>query len=227
MTEDDATEAPGAPKAGVGELLYRFSRPIANAFQEAQPDMRLQGEHDFFLQAEYLEKDGSEHLEELLLIFLDEFSQLQPRSYDELYLWSIVYLSRAKPEYIDRFWPEVLTLDLRFRAAPWQRPADTLPIEQPYRMTELMLYFFVDRTQPKEEIFAGGELPDYVVEQPEMEPPRRYPSLATCLRRIFKTLSAEQKALLSETLRELSWEKGRPAFGDAHGVLFMMNRSQG
>jgi hypothetical protein len=222
-------------------LLNRFfelSRPIADACREPGPNMRLGDAGRFFYLVEALERVGYDRVPEMLLVFLDEFGQLEQRSYDELYLWSIVELSRRNPEHIDAFWPMAVTLDLRFRSASWQRPAGSSPVDEPYRLIELVMYYYVPytvRSEPTgemrpvpfpipEDLFIEryrerhGEEPEpdqMVLARPVMR--RRYPSLLTCLHRVRRKLQADEDALLMDTLRELV--RRRPAFGDAHGHL--------
>lgn len=195
--------------------FFELSRPIADAFHEPGLDMQVGNPDRFFATVQALDRLGYGGLEQSLLVLLDEFAQLEQRSYDELYLWSIIELSRRNGDQVETLWPMVLTLDLRFRAEPWQRPAEFSLLDRPYRMTELVMYFYVLATHEPE--------PDdlYLVEdEAQAVPPRRrYPPLATCLRRIRRQLSEEQTALMKNTLRELARTERHPAFGDAHGLL--------
>lgn len=204
-------------------LLNRFfelSRPIADACHEPGLNMRLGDACRFFYLIETLERCGCRQIEDTLLVFLDEFSQLEQRSYDELFLWSIVELSRRNPEHVERFWPMVLTLDLRFRAEPWQRPEDASLVDEPYRLFELLVYFFVVYTRTK--AFTGESrmetnihgFPVHVTDYR-----RRYPPLATYLRRFVKRLDGDQRTLLMDTIRPMSRQQRRPEIGDAFGVL--------
>jgi hypothetical protein len=181
--------------------FFELSRPIADACSEPGLDMRLGDAGRFFYLVETLQGMGHEGLDGMLRVFLDEFSQLEQRSYDELYLWCIVELSRRSAENVAMFWPMALTLDLRFRAKPWQRPADAALVDQPYRLTELVMYYYVL----------------YTISQPTQR--RRYPSLARCLRRVLPCLSDGEKRLLKETLEDLARQEKKPAFGDANGLL--------
>ncbi|MBL8797475.1 MAG: hypothetical protein JNM56_26480 [Planctomycetia bacterium] len=204
-------------------LLNRFfelSRPIANACHEPGLNMRLSDSARFFYLVESLEHCGCRQVEDTLLVLLDEFSQLEQRSYDELYLWSIVELSRRRPEYVERFWPLVLTLDLRFRAEPWQRPENESLVDEPYRLFELLVYYFVIYTR------VMGQVGEARLERNRRGFPervtdygRRYPPLATYLRRFARQLDEDQMALLLDTLRPMSRQLRRPEIGDAFGVL--------
>src|SRR5262249_38213940 len=80
---------------------------------------------------------------ETLLIILDEFLNLDERSYDELYLWCLVQVSRTEPQHIATLWPQVASLDLRYRNSAWQRAAGVRVYEQPYRLTDLLFYYYV------------------------------------------------------------------------------------
>jgi hypothetical protein len=211
----------GQPEAApTDDLLNRFfalARPIANAFHEPGLHMKLGDIQAFLDLIDALQGADYPRIDETLLVFLDEFGQLEQRSYDELYLWCIVYLSRANPEHVETFWPLVLTLDRRFRAEPWSRPNHGALTELPYRMIELVMFYYVEITlqpEPRTEEEAAQRLEDGVTASWP-----RYPSLATCLRRIFRQLDEERVELLLDTLRELARQERRPAFGDAHGLL--------
>lgn len=198
-------------------LLNRFfelSRPIANACHEPGLNMRLGDSARFFYLVETLERCGCRQVEDTLLVFLDEFSQLEQRSYDELYLWSIVELSRRNPKWVECFWPLVLTLDLRFRADCWQRPENESLVDEPYRLFELLVYYFVIYTRSLENVGAGNGNVGY-----HRDCRRRYPPLATYLRRFANELDDIQTALLLDTLRPMSRQLRRPEIGDAFGVL--------
>jgi hypothetical protein len=209
------------PRDEVTPLLNHFfalSRPIADACREPGLDMQLSDPAHFLSIVDALEVLGYDGIEQTLLMFLDEFSQLEQRSYDELYLWSIVELSRRNLDYVDSFWPQALTLDLRFRAASWQRRTAAV-FEQPYRLTELVMFYYVVFThdpEPDPDLPMEGEGDA----EGNGTPPRRgYPPLATCLGRIVSQLSEEQGGLLRESLRELARQERHPAFGDALGLL--------
>jgi hypothetical protein len=238
-------------KVVVQALVNRFfelARPIADAHREPGLNMRISDAGRFFYLIEALERLGYQGVEGMLLVFLDEFSQLEQRSYDELHLWSIVELSRRNPDHIDTFWPMALTLDMRFRAEPWSRPPDKILIDHPYRMIELVMYYYFLCTMEREptsesrivarpievDLYVrsyrerhGMDPPDpfAVIQRPVMR--RRYPSLARCLRRIFWTISESERNLLMETLREMFRHTGRAAFSDAHGTLFRVLKDSG
>src|SRR5262249_31435632 len=177
-------------------------------------NMRMGDSGRFFYLVETLQRMGHEGLEGMLRVFLDEFSQLEQRSYDELYLWCIVELSRRSAENVAMFWPMALTLDLRFRAKPWQRPADVELFDQPYRLTELVMYYY--------ELYTIGRVLSGEIREGQPTYRRRYPSLARCLRRVLPHLSGAEHLLLKQTLGDLAHayqDKRRPAFGDAYGLL--------
>jgi hypothetical protein len=219
-------------QAVLSVLLNRFfelGRPIADACREPGLGMRLGDAGRFCYLIAALEQLGYQRVEENLLVFLDEFAQLELASYDELYLWSIVELSRRHPEHVETFWPMVLTLDLRFRASPWKRPAEISLAdlaEHPYRLTELVMYFYVlgttGRRRTDELAPRSLRLPDEMFlerfrqargRDPEPDDwqgvnfrhvmKRRYPSLLTCLRRLLPLLNEEQIALVKDVLWEL------------------------
>jgi hypothetical protein len=181
----------------------QYSRPIADAFQEPRPDMRLLSSGFFFETISVFELHGPEHLEPSLLMLLDEFSRLDQHSYNELYLWCIIQLSRMDPLHAAAFWPLVFDLDLRYRAASWRRSIGVSLVDQPYRLTELVFYFYVINTLQR--TAHNGERP--------------YPSLARCLLGLDAHLTAEQRGLVLDTLNQLAQEERRPEFGDAAGLL--------
>jgi hypothetical protein len=190
----------------IEELIGHFcqySRPIADAFQEPRAEMRLLSSGLFFEAVNVFELHGSEHLEPALLMLLDEFNQLDQHSYNELYLWCIVQLSRMGPIHTAAFWPLVFDLDLRYRAASWRRSLGVSLVDQPYRLTELVFYFYVINTLQRSA--GNGERP--------------YPSLARCLLSMDPHLTGEQKGLVLDTLNQLAQEERRPEFGDAAGLL--------
>ena len=221
MSTDVLDDAP--ERNELTDLLNRFftfARPIANACHEPGLNMCLSDPAPFRAHIEALERLGYTGIEATLLVFLDEFSQLEQRSYDELYLWSIVELSRRNVEYVETFWPLAVTLDLRFRAEPWQRPADVALVEQPYRLTELVVYHYVLATaEPDPD-------PDvYFAEEVYVRPKPKHPFLATCLRRILNKLSAEEQELLFQTVGELAHgPEHRSVFSDAYGSLVRVRR---
>jgi hypothetical protein len=200
------------------DRLFTLSRPIADGFHEPGLDMQLGDPERFFEIIRGLDRLNYPGIEQTLLMLLDEFAQLEQRSYDELYLWSIVELSRRQGDHVEMLWPMALTLDLRFRAEPWARPNELTLLHRPYRLTELVMYFYVMATHQPEPDGEEIELIEEIAGEPP-PPPRRYPPLATCLRRIRGHLNDEQQALMLNTLRELAQTQRHPAFGDAHGLL--------
>lgn len=195
----------------LGRLLS-LSRPIADARLHPRPDMRLDDAGSFFCLVETLNRINPDRLRETLLMYLDEFAQLEHRAYDQLYLWTIVYLSRSDRQNVGTFWPLAIALDQRYRSAVWQRPAGTTPTDQPYRFLELLFYYYVLYTLHR--CRPPGE------EQAK----RVYPSLTACLRWIFGKLADEERTFLLDTLRqmdveEVMWPRRRRAYGDALGFL--------
>lgn len=185
------------------DRLLQFARPIADACAAPTGHMRLQDAGKFFLVVDAFTLFHRQRLEETLLVVLDEFAHLDPRAYDELYLWSIVWLSRLDWRHVETFWPLVFALDLRYRGAEWKRPRGVALVDQPYRFTELLFYFYVLNTLQRR---ARSGM-------------RVFPSLAACLRFLASALSGEQKALVVRTLRDLAQSEERPAYGDAVGLL--------
>jgi hypothetical protein len=212
--------------AVVQALLPRFTalaRPIGDASRDAGLELRLQDAGPFFYLVESLQRLGCAELQDTLLILLDEFAQLEPRSYDELYLWSIVHLSRTDPRHVETFWPMVFALDQRHRAAAWKRPAGVPIVEQPYRLTELLFYYYVLYTLHRRQ---ESGLSDAAREFLERYSSYRRPdgilsiqSLAACVARIEERLSPSQHELVTRTLRELYESERRPEFSDACGLL--------
>ncbi len=196
-------------------LLDRFlqlRRPIANASAGGGPAMRLHDAGSFFYLVEALQRLGCPELEDTLCVLLDEFTQLDTHAYDELYLWSIVQLSRTGAQHAQTYWPLVLALDLQHRAAPWQRPAGVHPVEQPYRLTELLFYYYAIYTLRK------PSTADYVDSRQRTWIPA--PSLWEQLEPLTPTLREDQLRLAREALRDLKRaERGRAVFGDAAGLL--------
>jgi len=184
-------------------FFCQYSRPIADAFQEPRQDMRLEPSGFFFETVHVFRLQGPEHLEPTLLMLLDEFSRLDQHSYNQLYLWCIVQLSRIDRLHTAAFWPLVLDLDLRYRSASWRRPLGVSLADQPYRLTELVFYFYAINTLQRR---AG-------------DGQRLYPSLGRCLQRLEGHLTAEQRELTRDTLSQLAQETRRPEFGDALGLL--------
>jgi hypothetical protein len=171
----------------VGTLLRRFTalaRPIGDASRGTGPELRLQDAGPYFYLVESLQRLGCAEVEQTLLILLDEFAQLEPQSYDELYLWSIVHLSRSDQRHIETFWPMVFALDVRHRAAEWKRPAGVPITEQPYHLTELVFYhYFLYTIDPR---WSGAAV-----------------SLARCLLRIEPQLSRAEYDLVMQTMHDL------------------------
>ncbi len=168
------------------QRFFELSRPIGDASRGGEA-LRLHDAAAFFSLFESLRHLGCAELNETLLIVLDDFAQLEPRSYDELYLWCIVELSRSDIRYVEQFWPMVLALDVRYRGAAWQRPKEVSLIEQPYRLIELVFYYYVLYTLPLE---RGGNC--------------TVPLLARCVERILDRLSSSQRELMQQTLRDLA-----------------------
>lgn len=192
--------------------LLGLARHIADASSDPRPNLSLDGAGSFFCLAETLRRIHAGRLRQTLLMLLDEFIPLEPRAYDQLYLWSIIYLSRHEREDVGLFWPLAIALDQRYRAAPWQRPAGTTPVERPYRFLELLCWGYVQFTLQR------GLPPG------EKAVRRLYPSLTACLRGIYDDLADEERGLLLDTLRqmdqeEVMWPRRRRAYGDALGFL--------
>ena len=185
------------------DKLHLYARPIADARANSRADMRLQDPGTFFFTIETFERFDRQRTEETLRTVLDEFIGLDPSAYDELYLWSILHLSRMEPGHVAVFWPLAIALDLRYRSQPWERPPGIAMADQPYRLTELLFYFYVLYTLHREP--GDGN--------------RRYPSLVSCLRRFVEELPDDAHGLVLEVLEGLARAHRRPAFGDALGVL--------
>lgn len=187
----------------VRQRFFALARPIGNgSVSTPGEDLRLQDAGRFFCLLHTLEELGSKCIEETLLTLLDEFAQLDERSYNELYLWSIVHLSRLDPRHVETFWPLVINLDLLYRSPPWQRPTTATLVDLPYRLSECVWYYYVLYTLKR-----------------DLNRNPVYPSLASCLLRTRKHLSADQNQLMEETLAELARQEPRAYFGDAYGVL--------
>ena len=185
------------------DKLHLYARPIADARTESRAARRLQDPGTFFFTIEIFERFDRQRTEETLLMVLDEFSGLESSAYDELYLWSILHLSRTQPHHAANFWPLVLALDLRYRSEPWQRPPDAAIVDQPYRLTELLFYFYVL----------------YTLHRQARDGSRRYPSLVSCLQRSAPDLPDDAFGLVLEVLEGLRAPQKRPAFSDALGLL--------
>jgi hypothetical protein len=195
------------------DRFLELSRPIADASAGAGPEARLQDAGRFFYLVEALRRLGCARLEETLCVLLDEFAHLDERSYDELYLWCLVELSRTDARHVDTYWPQVLALDARYRGEPWQRPPGVHPVEQPYRLTDLLFYYYLlyarTRASPRFAVRAGVLI--------NVVPTT--PTLGSQLKRMAPQLSAEQVGIACRALRELAAVERRPAFGDALGLL--------
>jgi hypothetical protein len=201
------------------DRFLQLARPVADASAGAGPEARLQDAGRFFYLVEAVRRLGGTRLEETLCVLLDEFAHLDERSYDELYLWCIVELSRTNTVHVDTYWPQVLTLDARYRVGPWQRPEGVHPVDQPYRLTDLLFYYYVlytlhcvpPRLHSGRSFYHGLDL---------RTAGSVTPTLGSQLKRIAPRLSAEQVEIARRALRELEVvEPRRPAFGDALGLL--------
>jgi hypothetical protein len=187
------------------DRFFQLARPVADASSGPSEAMHLQDAGRFFYLIETLNRLGYRKLDETLLMILDDFCRLDPLSYNELYLWCIVQLSRTNGRHVKTFWPLVVTLDLRYRSADWRRPAGARVFEQPYRLTDLLFYFFVLYTLDRQ---TGTGM-------------SRFPSLGAYLLQIAPDLSHEQLGLVMRSLDELEGEdcQRRPGYGDALGLL--------
>jgi hypothetical protein len=183
------------------DRLFQMSRPIAFIPTNPGGAARLSDSARFFYLVEAIRRAGGENLDETLLVILDDFLQLTERSYDELYLWSIVELSRRDPRHVEVFWPAAIALDERFRNETWERPPNTALYQQPYRFCELLFYYFAISTLHLK------------------KKDRRFPSLGRCIRRITPQLTVEQKLLVGDTLLLMDRDDGRDVYGDAFGML--------
>jgi hypothetical protein len=227
---------PGGSKAVEEALLRRFfelSRPIADASAGPRPGLRLQDAGRFFYLLEAVRRAGHGRTRELLWVLLDRFAELDERCYDELYLWCIVELSRADPAAALVLWPQALLLDLRHRAAPWRRPPGARPVDQPYRLTDLVFYFYVLYTLDRRGLSAweaaerkrlAAIAPHDAwarlrLEQLDEAERQACPSLGSSLERLGPSLSAEQLELARRALQELAAAEKRPTFRDALGLL--------
>jgi hypothetical protein len=203
------------------DRLLQLSRPIADASTGPHPDMRLSDAASFFYLLETLKRLDCRRLEETLGILLDEFLQLEERSYDELYLWCLVELSRTRSAHVRTYWPQVFSLDLLHRSAAWQRPKGVALVDQPYRLTDLLFYYYVLGTlhlQVPPTDFMG---------RPRVRQGYVPLTLARCLASIAGELTEAQLELVRRALKELALlEKRRPAFGDALGLLSQPERLQ-
>jgi hypothetical protein len=187
------------------DRLLRLARPIADGSEGSGPHLRLQDSAQFFYAIEALKRLGDARLPETLCMILDPFTELQESAYDELYLWCLVELSRTDPRYVDTYWPLVLTLDLTRRPGPWRRPKGVQAYERPYRMSELLFYYYVINTLQ----MTAWPMP----------PRHRFETLGSHLQRLRPHLDSGQLGAARSSLTELVAAQGRPAFGDALGLL--------
>lgn len=215
MNADSVLLASGAELRKVERVLldrlFHLSRPIGCAATATSGDLRLSDSGQFFYLIEALRRGGGAPLDETLLVILDDFLQLTERSYDELYLWSIVELSRRDARHVEVFWPAVIALDQRFRYEPWERPAGATLIDQPYRMCELLFYYYAVST-----IHLKKQQQPRKRQSQESQP---LPSLGRCLGRIAPQLTAEQRQLVGDTLQQMERGDRRALYGDAYGML--------
>lgn len=190
-------------------LCYEYSRSIGDASRDTRPGLRLLSAGTFFEAAHmFVTNLDPARLEATLLLLLDDFSRLDEHSYNQMYLWCLVQLARMNPVHVGAFWPLVLDLDLRYRAEPWQRPDGVDIVDQPYRLTELVFYFYVINTLQRTAWEEGAT-----------QTQRPYASLASSLAAMQRHLSDAQWELMIDTLRELARTQRRPEFGDACGLL--------
>lgn len=184
------------------ERFFQLARPIADASSCPSENMRLQDAGHFFYLIETLNRLGFQKLEETLLMILDDFCQLDPRSYNELYLWCIVQLSRINIRYVEQFWSLAITLDLRYRAVNWRSPTTKAVYQHPYRLTDLIFYYYEIYTKDRDELGRS-----------------RYPSLGACLLRVVPNLTHEQVRIVRLALDELGIRDLQEGYGDALGLL--------
>ncbi|MCS6851877.1 MAG: hypothetical protein NZ700_11995 [Gemmataceae bacterium] len=187
-------------------LLARFlelRRPIADSSTQTGPPRRLSDIGRFFYLVEALQRLGSNRIDHTLLCLLDEFSILDLSSYDELYLWSIVHLSRQSLAHVRTFWPMAIDLDCRYRFPPWKRAGSC--VDEPYRFTELVFFYYVLHAP------RGG---------PALRPATAaHGSLGRCLTAIAHQLSDAGSWLVADVLSELYRQTGKPGYRDALGML--------
>jgi hypothetical protein len=202
------------------DRFFQLARPIADVSKGATPEMRIQDAGRFIYLIEALTRLGCTQIETLLCTILDEFLQLDERSYDELYLWCIVELSRRDSKHVQTYWPQVLALDAQYRSAPWERPEGVHLVDQPYRLTDLVFYYYVLYTPPQPFYY------DLITRQ--YVQPSSPPSLGSCLQRILHELDSGQFEMATRALEELAAaEPQRVAFGDALGLLNRGPRGKG
>jgi hypothetical protein len=195
------------------DRFFQLSCPIADASMGALTAMRLSDAGRFFYLVESLERLACAHIEETLRIILDDFCRLDERSYDELYLWSIVQLSRSNRSHVETYWPLVMALDLRYRATAWQRPAGQTLADQPYRLTDLVFYYYhlyTLRPAPDPSGWLGR---------------RPYPSLVSLLAELLPLLSNEQEEVVALALGEVGALLNRPLLSDFLGLVKKRRRA--
>lgn len=208
---------PAAFEAVLRQRFFELSRPIADASQSDASDMRLGDAGRFFYLIESLQRLGYAAIEETLLIILDEFLQLEPSAYNELYLWSIVQLSRHDRRHVENFWPMAIALDQRYRAAAWDRPVGCKAVDLPYRFTELLFYFYTLYTLHNDS--TAAPLSTISVH-------KKYASLGFCLTTVGPQLGEAQLSFVVEALTQLQRQEGRVAYGDAHGLIESIRRER-
>lgn len=167
------------------DRLTQLHRPIADASLGVDPALRLSDIGSFLYLIETLRRLAYPNVEDMLCILLDAFSPYEDRSYDELYLWCVVELSRTDGKYVQRFWPEVFRLDANFRSGDWQRSSDLQLVDQPYRLTDLLLYYY--------EVYTRSPRRQW----------ERHPSVGNWLERLWPELDAEQRATVRRAARDL------------------------
>ncbi|GIW79426.1 MAG: hypothetical protein KatS3mg105_1233 [Gemmatales bacterium] len=194
------------------DRFFQLARPIADGRTMTGSEARLSDVGHFFYLVEALQRIGYQRLTETLLVILDQFLELDENAYNELYLWSIVYLSRDDVTHVDRYWPAAVALDHRFRADDWQRPEGVSLAARPYRFTELLFYYYVICT-----IGGGSRMPPDTSSSGSTQP--KFRSLGACLSRIRQQLSDDQKHLIRHVLAQLAQQQKRVAFRDALGMF--------
>lgn len=217
LNRRDVPADPAAFEAVLRQRFFELARPIADASQGDAADMRLGDAGRFFYLIESLQRLGYPAIEETLLIILDEFLQMEPSAYNELYLWSLVQLSRCDRRHVENFWPMVIALDQRYRATPWQRPAGSKIVDRPYHFTELLFHFYTLYTLHNDSSAAPS---------PNISVHKKYASLGFCLTWIGPRFSPAQLDFVGEVLVELQRHEGRAAYSDAHGLIESIRREQ-
>jgi hypothetical protein len=199
-------------------LLDRFfalARPIADASTSQAPDLRLSDAGRFFYLIETLKRFRYPRLNETLQIILDEFLNLDERSYDELYLWCLVQLSLTDQQYAQAFWPHVFSLDLRYRNRPWQRPSGVHAYEAPYRLTDLLFYYYILYAKQRQLRHTYDRVQGWRYQERPASP-----SVGAILLALKPALSAGQLLVIDRALGELAAQDRRPTYHDARGMLF-------